>query len=147
MDYKMNCRCGRRAASFNFKDEIMPVEVINGLYCPECSSDISFNQENMLSDNGWIISYDMEIAGFMASQVPVKNISPESIFDEGYCTWRGMTPTDHIDSVREREELVKLAKIDPRRYLSEIKDWAVKRMERLSAEGWRKANEREAITA
>lgn len=46
---------------------------------------------------------------------------------------------DHADSAREREELVKLSRVDPRRYLEEIKKWGIERMERLAREGWRKA--------
>jgi hypothetical protein len=49
-------------------------------------------------------------------------------------------PSDHIDSAREREELVRLSKVDPRKYLEEFKRWGIARMERLAQEGWRKAN-------
>lgn len=143
MDHKTNCNCGRGVASFNFKDEIMPHEVVTHLYCPECSKDVAFNAGTMVADNGWIIAYDMDVAKFMGQKLPTGQITPEYLFDEGYCTWRGMTPTDHIDTVREREELTRLAKSDPKRYLAEIKDWAVRRMERLSEEGWRKARGRE----
>jgi len=58
-----------------------------------------------------------------------------------------VTPTDHIDSVRERQELAQLAKTDRRRYFEEIKSWAHTRMERLAREGWRKALEREPVGA
>jgi hypothetical protein len=85
----------------------------------------------------------MDVAKFMGQKLPTQQITPEYLFDEGYCTWRGMTRTDHIDTVRGREELTRLAKSDPKRYLAEIKDWAVRRMERLSEEGWRKARGRE----
>jgi len=97
----------------------------------------------MLYDNGWIIEYDMDIAQFIGKNLPDTHITPEFLFDEGYCTWRGTYPTDHLDSVREREEIIKLAKTDPKRYFKEIKRWGIERMERLAAEGWRKANERE----
>ncbi|MDA8215960.1 MAG: hypothetical protein M0Z64_11905, partial [Nitrospiraceae bacterium] len=91
----------------------------------------------------------MDIARFQAQKIKTGglNITPEFIFDEGYCTWRGMYPADHIDSTIERAEIVRLAKTDLKKYLEEIRDWANKRMERLAREGWRKANEREAITA
>lgn len=142
IDHKMTCRCGTHSASFNFKDEIMPVEVIDRLYCPACSSDIKYNTETMLIDNGWIIEYDMELARFTSHKLPYGEISPELLFDEGYCTWRGVYPTDHKDSIIEREELVKLSKINPKKYLEEFKKWGVERMERLAHEGWRKANEK-----
>ncbi len=141
MDYKLNCECGKRFASFNFKDGIFPPEVISRLYCPECSKDVRFSPDRMLYDNGWIIEYDMDVAKFIGQRFG--NITPEFLFDEGYCTWRGMTPTDHIDSLMERESIVTLARTDPRRYLEEIKNWAKYRMERLQKEGWRKAKEAE----
>lgn len=61
--------------------------------------------------------------------------------EEGYCAWRGIYPSDHIDSAIERSEIIRLAKIDPKKYMQEMKEWANRRMERLSREGWRKANE------
>jgi len=144
MDHSINCSCGKRNASFNFKDDILPHEIITGLYCPSCAASVSQNDQTMLADNGWIISFDMDVARFMLQKhVRTETITPELIFDEGYCTWRGMTPSDHIDSVREREQLTQLAKTDRKRYFEEIKSWATSRMERLAREGWRKANERE----
>jgi hypothetical protein len=74
-------------------------------------------------------------------------VTPEFIFDEGYCTWRGVYPGDHLDSAREREELLKLAKTDKKRYFEEFAGWGIKRMERLALQGWRKANEREPAKA
>jgi hypothetical protein len=142
IDHAMRCKCGNQSASFNFKDEIMPVEAINGLYCPACSGEIKYNPESMLIDNGWIIEYDMEVVQFAGRELPHRNITPELLFDEGYCTWRGVYPTDHADSVREREELVKLSKINPKKYLEDFKKWGIERMARLAAEGWRKAYEK-----
>jgi len=142
IDHKMTCKCGINSASFNFKDDVMPVEVVGRLYCPICSGNINFNPEIMLADKGWIIEYDMDVVKFAGHKLPYGKITPEILFDEGYCTWRGVYPTDHTDSVREREELVKLAKINPRKYLEEFKKWGSARMDRLADEGWRKANER-----
>lgn len=144
MEYSMSCACGLKEASFNFRDEIMPPEVINRLYCPDCSRDIVYNPETMIADNGWIIEYDMEIARFSALKLPVSlrdKVSPEMLFDEGYATWRGIYPGDHIDSAKEREALLSLAKVNPKKYFETIKSWGVERMERLRAEGWRKAND------
>ena len=102
----------------------------------------------MLFDNGWIIEYDMDIARFMMQKISRSDeISPGFLFDEGYCTWKGVYPNDHIDSTREREELVKLATTDRKKYFEEFKKWGVNRMERLAQEGWRKAREREKVTA
>lgn len=144
MEYKMVCRCGKREASFNFKDNIMPPDVIEALFCPDCSRNIAFDPISMIEDNGWLIKYDMEVASLYRNKLPyedLENFLPEMLFDRGYATWRGIYPGDHIDSVREREELAKLAKVDPRRYLQEMRNWAINRMERLRKEGWRKANE------
>jgi len=142
MDYSTRCTCGKREASFHFRDNVMPPEAVSRLYCPECSGDLKMNPESMIADNGWVIEFDMDIANFSAHKLP-SNISarltPGVLFDEGYVTWRGVYPGDHIDSAREREALARLAKEDPRGYLNEMRSWAIKRMERLSAEGWRKA--------
>jgi hypothetical protein len=142
MEHSIICSCGKKAASFNFKNEIIPPEVIEVLYCPDCSKDLSIEQQNMLYDNGWVIKYDMEIAGLYSNRLPVhdvESLSPETLFDQGYVTWRGVYPGDHIDSAREKTELAELAKVDPKRYFSEMKTWAISRMARLKEEGWRKA--------
>jgi hypothetical protein len=148
VDHSINCSCGKHYASFNFKDDILPHEAITTLYCPECSKTVSFDPATMLSDNGWYIAYDMDVSKFMLQKVATsRDITPEFIFDEGYCTWRGVTPSDHIDSLRERDQLAELAKTDRKRYFEEIKNWANNRMARLAQEGWRKANEREPAKA
>ena len=141
MDYKIICACGNSIASFNFRDNLMPVEVISRLYCPKCSRDIQYSQETMIVDNGWIIEYDMDIAKFAGQKLPTNCITPDYLFDEGYCTWRGIYPMDYIDSVKEKEDLAKMAKINPRKYIEEFKKWGINRMDRLTKEGWRKANE------
>ena len=142
MEHSIICKCGSRDASFNFKNEIMPPEVIEMLYCPGCSDGLVIEQEHMLHDNGWVIKYDMEIAGLYSNRLPshdAAGLSPETLFDQGYVTWRGMYPGDHIDSVKERTELAELAKINPRKYFEEMKTWAISRMARIKEEGWRKA--------
>jgi hypothetical protein len=146
VDHSINCLCGKYHASFNFRDEVLPFEVITKLNCPACSQGVSRDKATMLEDNGWIIGFDMDVARFMLQNIaPADMVTPEFIFDEGYCTWRGVTPTDHIDSVKERDALAQLAKIDRKRYFEEIKTWSNKRMDRLAREGWRKANEREPV--
>ncbi len=144
MEHSILCKCGKKDTSFNFKNEIMPPEVIQALYCPDCSGDTTLEKNSMLKDNGWVIHFDMDVAELYGGKLPaddMHNLSPEILFDKGYVTWRGVYPGDHIDSVREREELAKLAKTDPRRYFEEMKSWAINRMDRLKEEGWRKANE------
>jgi hypothetical protein len=144
MDHLVVCRCGRRDASFNFKNEVMPPEAIEALYCPECSNRVTVNPETMIKDNGWVIHYDMLIARLYSSRLPSsekEKLSPDFLFDEGYITWRGIYPGDHIDSAREREELAKLAKVNPKKYFEQMKSWAINRMAHLKEDGWRKANE------
>lgn len=141
MDHKKTCVCGAQTASFNFRDEVMPAEIIDRLYCPQCSKDVAFDAMSMLRDNDWIIGFDIDIARFSGHKLTGEEITPEYLFDQGYCTWRGVYPMDHIDSVKEREELVKLARITPKKYIDEIKRWGIERMDRLAREGWRKAHE------
>jgi len=141
IEHSMTCKCGGNKASLHFRDDVMTSEVIDGIYCPECSSQIVLDHESMIGDNGWVIAYDMDIARFLGKKLPTEKITPEFMFDEGYCTWSGLYPTDHADSVKERQEILPLAKADTRRYLAEFRRWSLERMERLSSEGWRKANE------
>ena len=143
VEHKKMCVCGQNSASFQFRDEIMPEEVLEKLYCPVCSSGVVYDEETMIRDNGWIIKYDMEISRFMRQKLPVADASPAYLFDEGYCTWDGIYPTDRADSVREREELVKLARTDKKAYLEQFKSWGIDRMNRLAREGWRKADEKQ----
>ena len=146
IDNSIHCSCGKHHASINFKDGVLPREVITEVFCPECSGKVALDTATMLSDNGWIIAYDMDMARCMLQKVvPPREVTPEYVFDEGYGTWRGVTPSDHIDSVREREQLAQIAKTDPKRYFREIISWGKSRMTRLAQEGWRKANEREPV--
>ena len=141
-NYSMVCKCGKQSVSFMFKNDLMPPEVVESVYCPDCSGEISVDSTSMLRDNSWIIKYDMEVARLYDNKLPdsdARGLSPEILFDNGYASWRGIYPGDHIDNVREREELVKMAKVDPKKYFEEVKNWAVNRMVRLKEEGWRKA--------
>jgi hypothetical protein len=148
IDHARKCSCGKNSASFNFRDEILPFDTVAELYCPTCSHDVPYDNTIMLSDNGWIIEYNMEAARFLLQKVsPASGVTPEFLFDEGYCTWRGVYPRDHIDSAKERNALLQLAKTDRKRYFEEFKTWGIKRMERLAQAGWRKANEREPAKA
>jgi len=144
MEYALKCSCGSSQASFHFQDNLMPPEVITGLYCPTCSDKKNFDAERMVRDNGWMIEYDMEVAKFSAHKLPhgaLAKLSPETLFDAGFATWRGVYPGDHIDSAVEREEIIKLARIDPKAYMTKMRDWANGRMNRLKSEGWRKAQD------
>jgi len=139
MAHEMKCTCGSRTVSFHFKDNIMPEQVIKGLYCPTCSNEVTADPLTMVSDNGWMIRYDMEAARFLGAKHIKGEITPGLLFDQGYCSWNGVYPGDHLDSVREREKIIVLAKTNPAEYLRKLKSWAVERMEKLKNEGWRKA--------
>ena len=104
VDHRMMCECGKNTASINFRDEIMPPEAIDRLYCPQCSEGVPYRPDSMLRDNGWIIEYDMDVAKFAGRTIPVSELTPAYLFDEGYCSWRGVYPNDHEDSRKEREE-------------------------------------------
>ena len=36
VDHSINCSCGKGSASFNFRDNVLPLEVIIKLKCPAC---------------------------------------------------------------------------------------------------------------
>jgi hypothetical protein len=139
MAHEMKCSCGGRSASFHFKDNVMSGGVVRELYCPSCSRGVTVDPAAMVTDNGWIIRYDMEAARFMGEKRIGTGITPDLLFDHGYCTWNGVYPGDTVDSVREREKIIALAKTDPREYFRQLRSWAVERSERLKHEGWRKA--------
>jgi len=123
------------------KDSILPHEVINRLYCPECSGTLPHDPVNMLRDNGWVIEYDMDVARLMSSRMKRtgEDLSPGLLFDEGWCTWNGFEPQDIFNSAKERQELLSIAQTDPKGYVEAIKTWSIDREERLRREGWRKA--------
>lgn len=143
MEYSRKCECGKREASFHFQDNIMPPEVVSHLFCPFCDEGSDMDEASTVRDNGWAIQYDMELVKFSGANLPThirKTLSPAALLDEGYASWRGIYPGDHLDSVREREEIVKLAKANTKEYMAQMRQWAISRMARLAEEGWRKAN-------
>ena len=149
MDHAVHCQCGSKTARFQFKDSLLPPEAIMDLRCPACASGVTFDPQTMLRDNGWVLVFNMEIARFMLNKLPVpaSRITPEFLFDEGYGTWRGITPTDALDSVCEREQILHYAKTDPKRYFHELRTWGTARMTRLAKEGWRKAREEATVSS
>ncbi|MCK4379455.1 MAG: hypothetical protein KAW01_08940 [Deltaproteobacteria bacterium] len=146
MKIESPCQCGRKNAQFNNLNNILPPSVIEKVYCPECSSEVTVNKDTMLVDNNWIIEYDIEQVKFLLAKmdIPAEQITPEFVFDERYSTWQGVTPTDMVESIREREEIVKLAKVDKKKYVETIKSWSINRMQAFMDAGWRKAQPRTA---
>ncbi|RUM35920.1 MAG: hypothetical protein DSY58_06175 [Desulfobulbus sp.] len=142
LEVRKTCNCGSKTAQFHLRDNVMSQEVLVELYCPECSKDVELNPETMLMDNGWIIEYDMELARFLAVSklmVDPESVRPGFVFDSGYACWQEMYPGEQQDVLEERKEILALQKQDPGRYLKEISSWNIARIERLKADGWRKA--------
>ena len=137
----VSCHCGRSKANIMNKNNILPPEAVQEIYCPVCARRVSFDGQTMISDNGWIIKYNMPLIETTLNRLNIKesHITPETIFDKGYCSWNGITPTELEDRKYERAEILELAKIDMKRYLEELKDWGNRRMESLRKAGWRKA--------
>ncbi len=142
MEVRLRCECGAKEAEFNLRDNILPPEVIVSVYCPSCSVHASFDPHSMINDNGWIIEYDMDMARFMAVAklgIPAEKVTPAFLFDEGYATWKELYPGELEDIKAEKEAIVSILKEDPQRYFEELRKWANARVERLKAEGWRRA--------
>ncbi len=142
MEVRLRCKCGAKEAAFNLRDNVMPPEVITALYCPTCSAEVAFDAETMIDDNGWVIEYDVELARFMAVSrlgIPADKVTPAFLFDEGYATWKELYPGELEDIKAEKEAIVAILKEDPRRYFEELRNWTLARVERLKAEGWRRA--------
>lgn len=135
------CKCGARNATLHFGNNILPENVVRELYCPVCSQGVEIDPKTMIEDNGWIIDFEIDGARLFAHEFPAEPdaITPEFIFDNGFCTWVGYTPTDHEDSYKEKEAIIALAKTDRRRYFEEMKNWSNGRVQKLSDAGWRKA--------
>ena len=97
----------------------------------------------MFRDNGWVIEYDMEVARSYLTRtgMPADAVTPRLLFEEGYVSWNGLTPTDVYDKAMELNDLaVRFKDSDDRRaYFEAMKTWTQQRAERLAQQGWRKA--------
>ena len=141
-DVSRDCSCGKEKVSFHLRDNIMSPGVIDRLFCPACSGTVALEKESMVEDNGWVIEYDMGLARMYAITklgMEPDQVQPGLVFDEGYVTWREMYPGETRDIAGERERLVAMKEKNPQEYLAAITSWAVERIVRLKAEGWRKA--------
>ncbi len=141
-EVKKTCSCGQKDAQFHLRDNVMGQEVIGRLFCPSCSTAQKFDQETMVTDNGWIIEYDMDIARMFAITkltMDAAHVNPQFVFDQGYATWREMYPGETQDIADERDKIIAMKESNPKEYLSAINAWAVERIARLKEEGWRKA--------
>ena len=136
------CECGDKTVQFHLRDNLMQPEVLTRLFCPSCPGDNAFDETNMIADNGWVIEYDMILAkGTVARQnfIDPEEVTPEYIFDKGFCAWLETYPGEQQDIKEEKEKLLELQKIDQQRYLREIISWNINRLKDLKADGWRKA--------
>jgi len=134
------CLCGRGFAYLNFRDNLLSPEILVNLFCPECSSEREFNPDTMVADCGWVLEYDMEAAQFYFLRRGLNRAwSPEMIFDEGYLTWQGLSPVDHEFRTALKERLAPLIKEDLKHYMHSLKIEWLAHVERLKAEGWRRA--------
>lgn len=142
IDVRKTCACGKQSVQFHLRDNIMSHEVIAALHCPDCSEKAEVNDATMITDNNWIIEYDMELARFLAAsklRIPPDMVNPAYVFDTGYATWQEMYPGEQKDILEERKSIMELLKTDSTEYLKQISSWNIARVERLKADGWRKA--------
>ena len=146
IEIKHQCVGGHQSAQFSNLNNILPASVINRVYCPECEKP-EFDAKTMLEDNGWVIEYDMELAAYLLDKhgIDKEMITPEYIFDSRYSTWQGMSPTDMEESIRERQKIVELAKVDKKKYIETLKTWSIDRMNAFISAGWRKAKAVQAV--
>jgi hypothetical protein len=101
---------------------------------------VNRDESTMLEDVGWFIEYDMEVARLYLNLKGIdKPITPAFIFDEGYCSWYGMSPNDLEENARVHEELKPLQKKDKLLYFNELKRIRLAQFAELKKEGWRKA--------
>lgn len=136
------CVCGQRLAYLNFRDNILPPEILVNLYCPDCAPRANFDPESMVCDCGWVMEYDMEGAQiFFLKRGMNRALSPEMIFDEGYLTWQGFSPLDHEVRAELHQRLAPLIQADMKQFLESLKTEWLAHVEQLKAEGWRRARQ------
>ena len=62
------------------------------------------------------------------------HVTPEYIFDQGYCTWLETYPGEKSDIKEEKDKILKLQETDRQQYLKEIMAWNINRLKTLKAE-------------
>ncbi len=135
IDIRKSCECGKRRVQFHLRDNILLPEVIIHLYCPECHGPEKFDGSTMISDNSWIIEYDMALAKMMVVQklmLGVDTVRPEFLFDQGYACWQEMYPGEQDEIKSEKTKIVALLKRDQKTYLETIQNWNVNRIKELT---------------
>ena len=136
------CECGSQSVQFHLRDNVLTPEVVTRLFCPECPGGVGFDATRMVNDNGWVIEYDMVLAGMQILQkrlLDQEMLRPEYLFDQGYACWLETYPGEREDIRDARERIIALKEADQQHYLQEMMSWNIKRLAELKAQGWRKA--------
>lgn len=134
------CVCGREKAYLNFRDNVLPPEILVKLYCPECSPNADFDPETMVADCGWVMEYDLDGAQvYFIKRGLSRVLTPEIIFDEGYLTWQGFAPGDHEVRSELHQRLAPLVQEDLKQFMESLKSEWLAHVARLKAAGWRRA--------
>jgi len=137
---RRTCVCGAQEAHFMHRDNILPEAILVNLYCPECRHQAVWNPQTMTEDCGWILEYDMEGAKFFFWEKGiVEDVTPDFLFDQGYCSWNGLTPIDLPIRARLHAELAPLFQQDRRAYIQALKETMLRHVQELKEAGWRKA--------
>jgi hypothetical protein len=141
--FERECVCGKETARLHHLNTILSYEAVRNIYCPSCSVDVALDSKCMVDDNGWVIEFDMELVQPFAQKMGLRHneVTPGTIFDQGFCSWQGFTPNDLLTANKEKAELAKIAGKEPEKYFRLIREWTLNRASRLREEGWRKARE------
>jgi hypothetical protein len=139
MSLRRFCSCGRSSAHLSCRDNVLPVEILVNLHCPECRPD-DIRDEVMLQDCRWVLEYDVARAQtFFALRGIPGPATPAFIFDEGYLSWLGLAPGDQEINTRLHQRLAPLIEQDLRLYLESLRAEWLAHVAQLKAAGWRKA--------
>jgi hypothetical protein len=140
MNQRRFCECGLNSAFFSFRDNLLPPEILLSLYCPQCRSEVTWDQTTMLADCGWVLEFDVDRAqNYFDLRGLRPRATPEYLFDEGYLSWQGLAPGDEEVNARLHRRLKPLVREDYALYLKTLKNEWTAHVAGLKAAGWRKA--------
>lgn len=140
LSIRRRCVCGKQEAHFMHRDNILPESILINLYCPECRQEVVWDPACMTEDCGWILEYDMEGAKFFFwDKGIVDELTPDYLFDQGYCSWNGLTPQDLAARRLIHAELAPLLQQDRLAYINTLKETMLRHVQELKDAGWRKA--------
>ncbi len=140
MNERRFCQCGRNSAFLMFRDNLLPVEILEDLFCPECRRQAHWDAETMIEDGGWVLAYDVERAqGFLDLRGLKVRVTPEFLFGEGYLSWLGFAPQDGDVNARLHQRLAPLSEQNLALYLETLRREWLAHVAALKAAGWRKA--------